>query len=271
MRLKVTAWLLLLGSMAAAAMPAAYPAFAQTSPPADTVEHAAAAFDKGDATGARAELDRILAREPGNVNALFQSARVDFLLGHAEPARTRLEQVVKRAGNFASAWELMAQIAQEQGDLERRDEAIERLKLAIGSAIDPAIRRMGGFVREVIRVGDRRMGVLDLFVHGGTDFTRYQFSMIGSGPASGAFLVLRTDSVTTETWAANSMLPPDTLLFHLDMVDKAADGPERVAVYEYYVSEPNYDVVRATALKALRGEMQPLSGQPGSLAGILKK
>ena len=244
------------------------PVFAQGI---DSVEHAAAAFDSGDAKGAMAELEKILAREPESAGALYQAARVTFRLGDVAQARAYLEKAVKRAGNYASAWELMTQITQEQGDLARRDEAIARLKLAIGSAIDPAIRRMGSFVRDVLRIENKQMAGLDFFVHGGGDFTRYQFSLIDPARPPNAFLLLRTDVATTENWAVTSMLPPDTVLFHLDMVDKAADGTEKVAIYEYYRGEPDYDTVRVTVLKALRGEIQPLSGQPGSLAGILKK
>ena len=46
---------------------------------------------------------------------------------------------------------------------------------------------------------------------------------------------------------------------------------DKVAVYHYYVGEPDYDTVRAEVMRILRGEVRPLSGEPGSLSGILKR
>ncbi|MGA3002740.1 MAG: hypothetical protein ABSE20_13490 [Acetobacteraceae bacterium] len=107
----------------------------------------------------------------------------------------------------------MIHVTQAQGNLAWRDTVIERLKLTINTAIDPA----------------------------------------------------------TENWRDTALLPADKQLFHLDLVDPGPDGGDNVAIYRFYVGEPHYDTVRAEVFKILRGEVRPLSGEFGSLAGILKQ
>jgi hypothetical protein len=84
-------------------------------------------------------------------------------------------------------------------------------------------------------------------------------------------LLLRTDAETTLDWAATALMPPDKQLFHLDLVDPGTDGEDKVAIYQYYVGLPDYDTVRAKVMQILRGEVKPLSGQPGSLDGVMKR
>lgn len=238
---------------------------------AQTLEHATASFAAGDATGALAETEQILARTPEDVNTLYLAASINFQLGNIDVARGRLERVVRLAGNFAAAWELMAQIHQAQNEPEKRDEAIRRMKIAINSAIDPRIRRTSTFIRDRIHAGGKLVVVADHFGRGGSDFTRYQFSIADPLKNPDTGLILRTDAATTESWAATALLPRDQPLFHLDMVDVQDNGERKIAIYEYYVGEPDYDKVRATVIQILRGEIQPLSGAPGSLSGLMKK
>jgi len=87
----------------------------------------------------------------------------------------------------------------------------------------------------------------------------------------GKGLLLRTDAATTENWSATALLPAEKQLFHLDLVDPGPQGRDKVAVYQYYVGEPDYDAVRIKVLQILRGEVQPLAGEPGSLSGVLKR
>ena len=257
---------------ALAAAPAAHAQTGAQTPSTDDamLTHAETVFGRGDKAAALAEVEQVLARRPEDANALFQSARFNFELGNLDAARGRLERAVKLAGNYAAAWELMIQITQAQGDLKRRDEALARIRIAIRSAIDPNIRRMTTFIRERIRAGDAFVTVADNFGRGGSDFTRYQFSLNDplANPESG--LLLRTDAATTEHWASTALLPPDQPLFHLDAVDPDRGG-EATGIYEYYTGEPDYDTVRAKALQILRGEAQPLSGGSGPLSGILRK
>jgi hypothetical protein len=112
--------------------------------------------------------------------------------------------------------------------------------------------------------------VLDFFLRGGTDFVRYQFGYGDPHQSPEKGLLLRTDAATTEIWADTALLPQDKQLFHLDLIDPTPEGGTKVAVYEYYVGEPDYDTVRVKVMQILRGEAQPMSGEPGSLQGILK-
>ncbi len=235
------------------------------------LDRASALFSGGDATGALALVEGVLAHSPQDETALFDSATINYRVGNLDAARGRLERVVKLSGNYFAAWELMVQVTQEQGDLTRRDEAIARLKIAIATALDPAIRQRVDFIRERIRVGDNAISAVDYFTRGGSDFIRYQF---GPGdprldPDHG--LLLRTDQTTTENWQDTALLAQDKQLFHLDLVYPKPEGGDAVAIYQYYVGEPDYDTVRAEVMKILRGEVQPLSGEAGSLAGILKR
>jgi tetratricopeptide (TPR) repeat protein len=252
-----------------------------SSPPAakaqadrDTQEfdRAAADYDKGDKAGALAAVERILARSPDHQSALYYSAMISFQMGNVDVARGRLERLVNLVGNYFAAWELMVQVTQSQGDLARRNEAIERARIAIATAIDPNVRRTADLVRDRIPLSSGRvLSGVDYFVRGGSDFTRYQFALGDPRMDPDHGLLLRTDAETTGNWADTALMPPDKQLFHLDLVDPGADGEDKVAIYQYYVGQPNYDTVRAKVMQILRGEVKPLSGQPGSLYGILKR
>jgi tetratricopeptide (TPR) repeat protein len=249
---------------------ASWPGWAQTDPYAADRERALTYHRHGDVAGALAAVEQILARSPNDTDALYQSGVANFELGNLDAARGRVERLVKDTGNYAAGWELMTQIAQAQGDLKRRDEAVERLMISIQSAIDPDIRRQDMFIRDRIPAGKETVVAADYFDRHGDDFTRYQFSTSDPHETVGFGLLLRTDPATTEQWSETALLPPDKLLFHLDMVDPGKGDDPDVSVYQYYVGEPDYDTVRAKVMQILRGEVQPLSGKPGSLAGILK-
>ena len=255
---------------AAVLMSLSLSAGAQPTPDQAKLKRAVATFSKGDAPGALALAEEVLGHSPEDVDALYFSAMFNFRMGNVDAARGRLERVVKIAGNFFAGWELMVQVAQAQGDLVRRDDAIDRLKTAIATAIDPEIRHRVDFIRDRIPVGDQVLSAMDYFMRGGGDFTRYQFSLADPRMDADHGLLLRTDAATTENWSLTALLPPDKQLFHLDLVDPRPEGGDRVAIYKYYVGEPDYDTVRADVMRILRGEDQPLSGEPGSLSGILK-
>jgi tetratricopeptide (TPR) repeat protein len=228
-------------------------------------------FHQGDTAGALALAEGVLTHAPDSEDGLFRSAMFNLQLNNLEAARGRLERLVKLSGNYFAAWEMMVQVAQEQGDLPRRDEAIERLKISIRTALDPEIRQKSDFTRDRIRIKGDDILCVDYFERGGSDFTRYQWSFGDPRDNPDTGLLLRTDAYTTETWAETALMPRDEQLFHLDMVDIKPEGGERVAVYAYYVGQPNFDVVRAKVMQILRGEVQPLAGQPGGLQGIMKK
>jgi tetratricopeptide (TPR) repeat protein len=235
------------------------------------VARAIKTFDKGDPVGGLAIVEGVLSHSPENLDALYRSAQINFQLNNIDAARGRLDRLVKLSGSYFAAWELMVQVSQAQGDLTERNEAIKRLKIAITSAIDPSIREKADFIRDVFRTGAGDVMAVDYFERGGSDFTRYQFALGDprSNPDKG--LLLRTDEDTTQTWSNTALLPQDKQLFHLDMVDPKPEGGENVAIYEYYVGEPDYDTVRAKVLQILRGEAKPLSGEPGSLSGIIRR
>jgi tetratricopeptide (TPR) repeat protein len=243
----------------------------QTDPDGAAFDRATAAFNQGDAAGALAQVEALLTRSPDNQNALYFSALINFQMGNIDEARGRIEHVVKLAGNYFAAWQLMVQVTQAQGDLVRRDAAIDRLKIAIKTAIDPGIRNRSDFIRDRIPVGGQTLLAVDYFERSGSDFTRYQFVLDDSRMDRAHGMLLRTDTETTENWRSTALLAPDKQLFHLDLVDPTPAGEDKVAIYEFYVDEPDYDTVRAEVLKVLRGEVRPLSGEPGSLAGILKR
>jgi tetratricopeptide (TPR) repeat protein len=246
-------------------------AWAQASRNLPELDQAIAKYNNGDVSGALAMAEKVLTHFPDDENALYRSALFNFQLNNLDAARGRLERLVKLSGSYFSAWELMVQVTQAQGDLARRDEAIDRLKLAIKTAVDPDIRVKSDFIRERIRAGDQDVMVADYFTRGGSDFTRYQFLVGDPRTMPDRGLLLRTDANTTANWADTALMPPDSQLFHLDMIDPKPEGGDRVAIYAYFVGEPTYDVVRAKVMEILRGEAQPLSGEPGSLQGIMKR
>ena len=248
---------------------AAVPARAQTGTDT-TAANAGALYQKGDYAGALSGYDKILAKSPTDGQALYLSAFALFEMGRLDEARNRAEKLVSTVGSYVIAWELLTQIVQNQGDLHRRDEAIAQLKGAIDTAIDPTVRAKGMFLRDRFRLKAGDLVTAFYFTRAGTDFARYEISWVDPAKNGYATIYVRTDAGTTEQWNETALLPPDALLFHLDMVDIAPDGSQKTAIYQYFVGEPDYDTVRARVLDILRGKVKPLSGTPGSLDGIMK-
>jgi tetratricopeptide (TPR) repeat protein len=246
------------------------PALAQADRAMADVGRAVTIFNNGDMSGALALVEGVLAHSPGNLDALFRSAQFNFEMGNIDAARGRLERLVKLSGNYFLAWELMVQVAQAQGDLPRRDEALNRVKLAISTAIDPDIRDKTDFIRDRIETTRGVIHVDDFFSRGGSDFTRYQFALGDPRMDPDVGIFLRTDEHTTETWSSTALLASDKPLFYLEMVDRAPNGGLISTMYQFYVGEPDYDTVRATVMQILRGEAPPLAGDPGGLQGVIK-
>jgi tetratricopeptide (TPR) repeat protein len=251
-------------------MPAPH-AHAQADRDKADLDRAVARYGNGDVAGALALTEQVLTHSPDNEIALYRSALFNMQLNNLDAARGRLERLVKLSGSYFMAWELMVQVTQAQGDLARRDQAVDRLRISIATALDPDIRTKTDFIRDRIRAGDQEVMAVDYFGRGGSDFTRYQFAVGDPRLRPDQGIMLRTDTATTQNWADTALMPPDSLLFHLDMVDPKPQGGDKMAIYAYYVGEPSYDVVRAKVMEVLRGEAKPLSGEPGSLHGILKK
>jgi tetratricopeptide (TPR) repeat protein len=245
-------------------------AHAQSDPAAADRKSASDLANKGDVAGALARTEQTLTRFPNDPDALFDSAQFNLQLRNYDAARGRAERLVRNTGSFAAAWELLTQIAQAQGDLKRRDEAIARLKSSIRSALDPEVRRKSVFIREIIPLKNGNIYVADYFDRGGSDYTRYQFSAMDPRLNPDLGFLLRTDDVTTESWSNTALLPPDKQLFHLDFMEPNGSGGLNVSLYQYYVDEPDFDTVNDKVMQILRGEVQPISGQPGNLAGVLK-
>lgn len=218
-----------------------------------------------------AAAEKTLASSPNDVSALFTSALQNLRLGNLGPARARAEQLVTASGNAFAAWELLAQVAQNQGDKDRRDRAVQMLPTIMRTSLDMSLRRKPDFTRDRIQTRDFELLVSHFFESRDGDYTRYLFYPNIPGTLIHRGLALRTDTQTTETWAQTSLVPSDAPLFHLDMIDPGEGGADKVAIYEYFVGEPDYDTVRAKVIKILRGEAQPLSGQPGSLSGIMAR
>jgi tetratricopeptide (TPR) repeat protein len=227
-------------------------------------------LDGGDPAGALALLEPILAKAPGDPNALYLSARALLLLGRLTEARARAEKVISEVGSYFVAWETLIQITQAQGDLKRRDEAIEELKISVSTAVDPDIRAKGAYVREFLPVKGQALVTWHYFTRVGSDFSRYEIAWQDPEKSGGAKLLLATDSESTEQWSQTALLPPDAQLFHLDMVDIPRPGEQKVAIYAYFVGEPDYDTFHAKVMQVLHGELKPQTGTPGSLDGILK-
>jgi len=243
---------------------------AQSDPDMADVGRAVTIFNKGDMSGGLALVETVLARSPENLDALYRSAQFNQEMGNLDAARGRLERLVKLSGNYFAAWETMLQVTQAQGDLLRRDEALNRVKLAISTAIDPDIRERTDFVRDMILTSRGDVHAVDFFTRGGSDFTRYQFALGDPHRDPDVGLFLRTDEHTTENWSSTALLAADKPLFYLVMVDRAPDGALISTNYKFYVGEPDYDTVRADVMRILRGEAQPLAGDPGGLQGIIK-
>src|SRR3954453_470474 len=196
----------------------------QTASDSTEIGRAVQEFDRGNPSPALSLVETVLSRSPDDVQALFHSPRFNFHRNNLEAARGRLERLIKLSGSYFAAWELLAQVTQAQGDLARRNEALEQVKVAIHSALDPEIRRKGVFIRERIPTPAGDLFAADYFERRGTDFTRYQFGLRDTPANVDLGLVLRTDTETTRNWEVTALLAPEKQLFHLDLVDPLPGG-----------------------------------------------
>jgi hypothetical protein len=70
---------------------------------------------------------------------------------------------------------------------------------------------------------------------------------------------------TNELWREDGTVPYGTVVYHLDTVERLADGRAVVRPYQYYLDAPDYDKVRATVAGILDGTAQPLTGRADPL------
>ena len=250
-------------------LPATSRAEPATNPP--ELARAAEAYGRGNIAAALKSVEELLARSPANPAALFQAAEYNFRMGDFAAARARLENLVKLPSFPLEGMELLVVVAQAQGDRTRRDDLLNRLRYEIGPAERPRIKTRSDIVRDRIPIPGGEIVAVEYFQRNGMDFTRYLFSPYDPRARPDLGILLRTDLITTNNWANTALLPDNKALFHLDLVEQDADGSKKTGIYQYYVGEPDYDTVRAKVMEILRGDAKPVAGEPGKLAGILKR
>jgi transitional endoplasmic reticulum ATPase len=103
---------------------------------------------------ARNLLDRVLAQEPRNREALLGIARLLDFSGESSQAMVRLEDLCSRDPGFAAAWLLRARIALEEGDAAHArhfyDQAVELDRGQADDALLAEILRSGGTQRRIM-------------------------------------------------------------------------------------------------------------------------
>jgi AAA+ superfamily predicted ATPase len=114
---------------------------------------------------ARALLDRVLALEPRNREALLGVARVLDFSGESSQAMVRLEDLCTRDPEFAAAWALRARIALDEGDAGQArqfyDRAVELDRTQADDALLEEILKAGGTKRGVMSASGEIMEVED--------------------------------------------------------------------------------------------------------------
>ncbi|GAA5121808.1 AAA family ATPase [Luteolibacter yonseiensis] len=103
---------------------------------------------------ARELLDRVLALDAGNRDALLGIARLLDFSGESSQAIVRLEDLCIRHPGFAAAWLLRARLSQEEGEPSKARQYYDRAVELDRSQADDSL------LEEILRAGGTRRGVM---------------------------------------------------------------------------------------------------------------
>jgi tetratricopeptide (TPR) repeat protein len=225
----------------------------------EALTQASAALDAGRPEEAERLAAPLLQANPSDELALLLSGLAHARNGKLPLALQEAQRLTGLYPGSIGGWELMIQVAQAAGDMNRREDAIREVRSARNSAMNPKMRNRTAFVRDRIVAGNRVLLVAELFDGGGGNTTRFEMTEEGAGARHR--LAVWSDEATTETWRENGLLPEGRVLYHLDAIHLDEDGNVARFVYEYYIDTLDYDAIRAKAAAILTGAIKPMSGQ----------
>ena len=259
--LKLLPIFLMVSGTALAADPAPVQNQAPGQNQALTQDQAMRLLQEGNRQEALHAFEAIVAAKSGDITgALYVASLIDIEDADWRAAKPYVQQLVKLRPSSFPAWELMIQVAQAFGDIPARDDAIKSLYTSWRSALDPKIRSRVSFMRDRIPGAKHTMLAQETLDAGGDEILRFLFQPAdeeGKGPH---MIVVRSDNDTNERWRDNGTVPYGTVVYHLDTVERLANGQAAVLPYEFYLEPPDYERVRAKIVDILAGTAQPLSG-----------
>jgi tetratricopeptide (TPR) repeat protein len=243
--------LLLLGLAAAAPAP--------NQPP--TQDEAITLLNAGKRQDALRMLNGIIASHPADPTpALYTAAAIDLQDGNWQDAKPLIEQMTRLRPSSFEGWELAIQAEQAAGDQQQRDAAIKALYVAWRSTPDRDIQSKVAFVRDRIFGPRHTLLAGQMLDPGGDNIVRFVFQPADEPAEPTHSIVVASDNDTNERWRQDGTVPYGTLVYHLDTIERLANGSAAVRPYAFYVEEPSYDRVRAKVVEILAGTVQPLSG-----------
>lgn len=223
-------------------------------------------YQSGKREEALAVAEAELSKNPTDLAALVISTRVAQELGRLEAASRWATQLTRHHPGFTPGWEMATQVYQASGELKLRDEALKQLVATQAASLDRDLRTRRFVLRDRIDAHGHVVVAQDHVDTGGPDAIRYVFIPERELSAPKTFLVVLTDTHTTETWRESGILSRDKRLFHLDSIFTRPDGRQGRGIYATYADLPDYDTIRAKVLEILSGKAKPLSGEVGGLA-----
>jgi tetratricopeptide (TPR) repeat protein len=228
-------------------------------------ENPLALYQAGRRPEALALAERVLKDTPNDLAALYVAAKVHQDQDRVDAAIALVEQLNRYHPGLPAGWELATQLFQAKGNLRERDLALRQLIDTQAASLDRNLRQRRFVVRDRLVAGGRVVLVQDHTDTGMPDTIRYAFVPEGEGAAPRDYLVVQTDSETSEYWRQSGILPPGKRLFHLDSIYVGADGRAARAMYLTFADLPDYDTLRAQVLDVLAGKVKPMSGKAGGL------
>jgi hypothetical protein len=153
----------------------------------------------------------------------------------------------------------MVQAYQAAGETDNRDGAIQSLYDAWHTTLDPQIQSQVAFRRDRIFGPQHTLVGLQTLDSGGDDILRFLFQPVDDAHH---LIVVRADNDTNTRWRESDLIPPSTVVYHLDTVEQLPSGKTSERSYEFYLEPPDYDVVRAKVLQILSGTIKPTNGEP---------
>jgi tetratricopeptide (TPR) repeat protein len=245
---------------------------------------------KGDTSSALMAYKNVLAIDSSNFDANFRSANIYATDGVHEEAEKHylaalrqdpsdidsnynLGQLYQNTNQHRSAvryfsrvveldatdWTAMAKIVQSsaaQGDIETRDAAIESIYEAWRRGQSPELQERGFYIREQIQIDSGKVFVLEYFELKGEHARKFVFKL--QDPATGQHkfdVSLGSYDATNKMSRELGTIEAGERLYHLD--GYAPNGSHYT--FGFFVSQPEYDVVRKMALEALSGELSAIS------------
>lgn len=207
----------------------------------------------------RQHFERVLQRNSRDLAALYHLGQYHRVDGHPERAIVFWKRLSELAPQDWKIREQLVQVYSASGDYRRRQMEIDNLLDMHKSEAYPELSKRPFFMRDLFKVGEKRVFVFDYFDQNpdwkfGPMF--WKFYVEDSEKVSTMFISLGSYTVLNEMLHKSGELKEGQKTYHLD--GYWTDGKH--ATYGFFdEGMPNYEVIKQQVIEIIKGNQKSIS------------